>query len=195
MKKRITYGAFALLTISALGSHDVAAQTPEEGRRVTRGPAIESIMSMRERLELNDAQLSTLDRIRAERVQDQSARQAEMAEMRSRLRAGEIRQSEMMAFLEDRADARRNDAGGLRAEVEAVLNEDQIEMLDDLRTRSRAFVRGRTAARGERGVRGSRPGRDGPRSLRGTRGPRMDDDRFDRRRSRRGGFDDNADSL
>lgn len=176
MNKRVFHGAIALLMMSAVTVESATAQAAPERRRAVRGSAVESIMSMRDRLELTDDQISALDRIRAERVQERSTLRAEMAEMRSRLQAGQIRQSEMMAFLEDRADARRDDAEERQAEIEAILDEAQIEMLDDLRTRTRAFVRGRASARGGRGVRGAR-------------GPRMDDDRLDRRRSgRRSGF-------
>lgn len=176
MNKRVFHGAIALLMMGAVTVESATAQATPERRRAVRGSAVESIMSMRDRLELTDDQISALDRIRAERVQERSTLQAEMAEMRSRLQAGQIRQSEMMAFLEDRADARRDDAEERQAEIEAILDEAQIEMLDDLRTRTRAFVRGRASARGGRGVRGAR-------------GPRMDDDRLDRRRSgRRSGF-------
>ena len=183
--KKTTSGALALIILSTLAVQDVAAQESQDRRRGMRGPAVESIMSMRERLELTDDQISALDQIRAERVRERSELQAEMSEMRSLLQAGQIRQSEMMAFLEERRDAAEDVSEARRAEVESVLNETQIEMLDDLRTRSRAFARGRASARGGRGVRGAR----GQRSFRGERGNRMDGARFEHH-GLRGGFGD-----
>jgi hypothetical protein len=91
---------------------------------------------------------------------------AEMAEMRSRLRAGEIRRSELMAFMEDRRDANAGVADEQRARVDAVLSEEQLAAVQEMRTRARGDMRGRQGVR--RGPRGGfRPGAGpGARNLR-----------------------------
>jgi len=155
---KINGGTVTLLVALAVGVVGVSAQEPaeDEGRvGLRRGMSAEMIMSMRERLELTEAQLSALDEIRRETVQRRSTEMADMAEMRSRLRAGQIRRSEMMAFMEDRQEANQGLAEQRRVRVEAVLSEAQIEALQSMRRGGRDGLR-----RGSRdGLR--RGGRDG----------------------------------
>ncbi|MEM7414129.1 MAG: collagen-like protein [Gemmatimonadota bacterium] len=184
MKKTIS-GVSALLLSMTLGSVDATAQESIDERRNLRGPAVESIMSMRDRLELTDEQISALDELRAERVRERSQLRAEMDEMQSRLRAGQIPRSEMMAFMEQRREAASGDAEARRAEVNALLTESQVGMLDDLRSQARAFQRGRASARSGRGARGSR-GVRGARGSRGERGFRGARGGWDRQGMRRG---------
>jgi hypothetical protein len=187
-------GKSGLLTLSALllvGATQTGAQeTADDASRpaLRRGVDVESIMSMRERLALTEDQLAALDAIRRETVQLRTAEMAEGAEMRSRLRAGLIRPSEMMAFMEDRRDANAGVAEERRERIEAVLDEAQLESLREIRTGGRAFMRERAGMRGGRGRalgpsrgrgvpgRGLRSGRrpgDGPeRGFRGARGGR-----------------------
>lgn len=165
--KRTTGVTIVLGALAAAGAMDIAAQDAAEVRRPTgRGPAVEAIMQMRDRLELTEAQLADLDAIRREEVQRRSAAWAEMAEMRSRLAAGQIRRSEMMAFLEDRRDADVGLAEARRERIDAILTEDQRASLTEMRGRARAFARGRLdARRGRRGGIGL-----APRGFRGGRG-------------------------
>lgn len=163
---KINGGTVTLLVSLAVGVVGVSAQEPaeDEGRvGLRRGTSAEMIMSMRKRLELTEAQLSALDEIRRETVQRRSAEMADMAEMRSRLRAGQIRRSEMMAFIEDRQEANQGLAEQRRARVEAVLSEAQIEALRSMRRGGRDGLRrgGRDGLRGggRDGLR--RGGRDG----------------------------------
>jgi len=173
---------FALGALALAGAADTSAQQARAGERgVRRGPAVEGIMSMRERLELTEDQIADLDAIRSEIVQRRSAEAAELAELRSRLAAGQIHRSELMAYREDRREANAGVADETRARIDAVLTETQRSTLEELRTQ-RAFVRGRMSARrGGRGFqRGPRPGagfRDGvrpqrDRPMRGDRLPR-----------------------
>lgn len=184
MKKTIS-GATALLLSVTLGSVDATAQESMNERRNLRGPAVESIMSMRDRLELTDDQISALDGLRAERVRERSELRAEMDEMRSRLRAGQIPRSEMMAFMEQRREAATGEAEARRAELNALLTETQLETLDGMRREARAFQRGRASARSGRGARGSR-GVRGARGSRGERGFRGARGGWDRQGMRRG---------
>jgi hypothetical protein len=139
------------------GGHPVAAQ------------GVEAIMRARETLALTDDQISRLDAIRREVVAQRSAEQAEMAELRSQLSAGQIRQSQLMAAQEGRADAAQGRAEDVRARVDAVLTEEQRAQVDQLRTRAqRVGARRPGVARGGRG--GLAPGGLGPVGPRNRRG-------------------------
>ena len=157
--KRTTSRLIVLSALMAMGALDVAAQQAggRERRRPARGAGVEAIMQMRDRLELTEGQIAELEEIRRETVARRSAEMAEMAEMRSRLRAGEIRRSELMAFMEDRRDANAGVAEEQRARVDAVLSEEQLAAVQEMRTRARGDMRGRQGVR--RGPRGGvRPG-------------------------------------
>ena len=136
------------------------------------GPQIEAIMRMQEQLELTDEQLGQLDALRRDRVAERSEEQAAMAEMRSRLAAGLIERSEMMAFMEERRDANRERAEQQSGALESILTEDQLGSVAQLRTRTRAFQRGRASAGPGRGMRrGGRGLQRGGRGMqRGGRG-------------------------
>jgi len=184
-------GLLALGALLLVGATDIGAQeTADDASRpaLRRGVDVESIMSMRERLALTEDQLAALDAIRSETVRLRTAEMAEGAEMRSRLRAGLIRPSEMMAFMEDRRDANAGVAEERRERIEAVLDEAQLESLRELRSGGRAFMRGRAGVRGGRGQArvpsrgggvpgrgfrsGRRPGDEPGRGFRGARGGR-----------------------
>jgi Spy/CpxP family protein refolding chaperone len=170
MKKIKGAGLLALVALLTIGSMPSAAQDAERERRgPRRGEDIESIMSIRERLELTEDQLAQLDALRAEEVQRRSANRAEMEEMRSRLRAGQIERSEMMAFMEQRRDAGREASEDTRSRVDQVLGAEQRTQLDQIRAERRAFERGRRSAQREAGMRGERRG---PRMERGFRSGR-----------------------
>jgi Spy/CpxP family protein refolding chaperone len=164
-------GGLALVALLALGSTALSAQEDRPERLGSRGgPDVEAIMSLRERLELTDQQIEQLDALRAEQVAQRGVRRAEVDEMRSRLRAGQIRRSEMMAFMEERRDAWRTGADDHRNRVDGILGPEQRESLEQLRTERRAFERGRRAGRRE-----AEAGVGGPRGFdrafeRGSRG-------------------------
>ena len=143
--KKINGGMVALSALAVLGATDVSAQI------------VESIMRARERLELTEVQIESLDNIRRETVEERTTEMAEMQELRSQLDAGQIRRSDLMAFMEERQEARAAVNDQRRARVETVLTESQLEMVQEMRRRG-----GRSGV----GVRpGGRPGRDGPGSV------------------------------
>ena len=168
-----------LTAVLTLGVGDAAAQD-EERRRGPRGVIdVEGIMSMRERLELDDAQMDELEAWRVERLARVSEERARMDEMRSRLRAGQIERSEMMTHMQERRDALFRSRSDSRSRLEGILNERQLQTFDGVVRERRAFARGRASAgRGGRpGMRGGRPdmrgGRPGMRGGRpGMRGGR-----------------------
>ena len=151
--RKVTGGIVALGALAVMGATDVSAQN------------VESIMRARERLELTEGQIESLDAIRREAVQSRTAEMSELQEMRSQLEAGQIQRSELMAFMEDRREGRQEAVEQQRERVEAILTEDQLETLQQMRQRQR-----RVGARP-----GGRPGMDGPgfapRGRAGFRGP------------------------
>lgn len=182
MRKR--GGALALVALAVLGANDVSAQAEATQRRPgPRGGAdAETIMAMRDRLELTEEQIAALDEIRSEAVALRSSHRSAMAEMRSRLRAGEIERSELMAFMEDLRASAPATREQRRERIEAVLDEAQLETLSQIRAERRAFARGRASVR-----RGGPALRDrrGP-AMRDRRGPVMRDQRGPAMRDRRG---------
>lgn len=160
-------GALALVALAVLGANDLSAQAEATQRRPgPRGGAdAETIMAMRDRLELTEEQIAALDEIRSETVALRSSHRSAMAEMRSRFQAGEIERSELMAFMEDLRSSAPATREQRRERIEAVLDEAQLETLSRIRAERRAFARGRASAR-----------RGGP-AMRGGRGPAMRDGR------------------
>lgn len=138
--RKVTGGIIALGALAVMGATKVSAQN------------VESIMRARERLELTDDQIESLDALRREVVQERTTEMAELAEMRSQLEAGQIQRSDLMAFMEDRREDRQGAVEQNRERVEAILTEDQLETLQQMRQRQR-----RMGARP-----GGRSGMDGP---------------------------------
>lgn len=194
-------GILAFSALVVFGASEANAQDAEgrRGRGIQRGPDVESVMAMRDRLELTEAQIASLDALRVEWVQRRNADRAAMEEVRSQLRAGQIQRSEMMAFFEDRQEANAALATERRASLEGILNEVQLETIDDVRMQRRAFARGRASARrGGARRQGVRPQRfRGPRGergaqrsgLRGARGPGGAQGQGIRERRRPGGVE------
>lgn len=164
-------GAIALSALIMMSANDISAQQVDEARNrgsLRQGPGVEAIMRMRDRLELTEDQLTALEAIRGQSVQDRNAGMAEMAEMRSRLAAGEIQRSEMMAFMEQRREASTGVAEQRRGSIDGVLNDSQRESLQA--ARGQAVRRGQMRAR--RGAPGMRSRGNG-----GGVGPQMRDSR------------------
>jgi len=152
-------GLIALSVLFTLGAAGLNAQEPVQERQhagLRRGPSTEALLSSREELGLTDDQVAALEALRAEGVQRRSSEAAELAELRSQLAAGQIRRSELMAFHEERAEAREALQAQHRERVEGVLDADQLARVEQFRLEADAFRRGRASARGERGMRGSR---------------------------------------
>lgn len=186
--RTILYSLIAATVAAVVPAHaqDTGADDQSVQGEAVRLPSVEAIMAMRERLALTDDQIGRLDDLRAESVERRSMAQAELAEMRSRLAAGQIQQSDLMAFIEDRRATSGDLRGEERSRLESVLDAEQLESLQELRIRGRSFAAGRaSAARGGRN--GMRSGRGTIRSGRDVRGSRID-----RARRGRGIRDDGA---
>lgn len=158
-----------LAGVLTLGVGDVAGQDEENRRGPLGGIDVESVMSMRERLGLDESQLEELEAWRTERLARLNERRARMEDMRSRVRAGQIDRSEMRALLEGRREELRSTRDDARARLEGILDAGQLETLDGVIRERRAFARGRASA-GRGGRPGMRGGRGGARPGRGTMG-------------------------
>ena len=173
--RTILYSLIAASAFAVVPAHaqDAGADDQSVREETVRLPSVEAIMAMRERLSLTDDQIGRLDDLRAESVERRSMAQAELAEMRSRLAAGQIQQSDLMAFIEDRREASGDLREEERSRLEGVLDAEQLESLQEFRTRGRSFAAGRSSAR-RGGRNGIRSGRGAIRSGRDVRGSRID---------------------
>ena len=156
----------ALIAVLTFGAGEVVGQT--EGRELGPRGGIDAaiVISMRDRLELDDEQIGHLDAWRGEQVARRNEERAGMQEMRSQLRAGQIERSEVMAYMEQRRDVVRASGEQSRVRLEGILNVSQLQAYDSVVRERRAFAKGRASAmRGTRGgVRGGRMGIRGDRS-------------------------------
>jgi hypothetical protein len=166
--KTMMGGAAILAMMLSVGVADLAAQQnraqgprarPDMTDRTVRGgsaPGVEGILRMRERLELTDEQVSRLDALRSERVEQRTLAAHEMNELRSQLRAGTIERTEAMERMRTAREARAGQAERDRTAVESLLDENQRATLQQLQAQRRAFEAGRRSAlRGQaRGMRG-----------------------------------------
>ncbi len=182
--RRLTSGVALMATVMTLAPLSADAQRGPRGPRGfapgVRGQGVEMIMRLRQRLGLSEEQIQQLDEIRQEAVQRRTARQAEMEELRSSVRAGQMEAAELRELVQQRQEAAEGIRAAERERVEAVLTEDQKAELENLRSQARAFQRGRQSVMGGRGFRGPRdgmrpggPGMRGRAPQRGIRGGRM----------------------
>lgn len=125
-----------------------------------RGAGVEMILRQSERLELTDDQVRQLDQIREEVVARRTAHQAEMADLVSKVRAGQMEASALREQVQARRDASSELRTQQRERVEAVLNDAQKEKLQEWGGEARAFRMGRASAM--RGGEGWGPGARGP---------------------------------
>jgi len=186
--KRIAKSAALLAALTMLAPLQVDGQRGQRGRRgpadAMRGQGVEAIMRLREQLELNDNQIQELDQIRQEAVQRRTAHQAEMEELRSQARSGQMEREALRGAVQARQEVAEAIREQQQERVEAILSDTQKAELEGMRGRARAFERGRRS-----GMR--RGGSGGGQALRGQRGfrghggfaPEMRQRiRFDRRR-------------
>ena len=188
--KRMAKSVALLAALTMLAPLQMEGQ--QRGQRGRRGPAdamraqgVEAIMRLREQLELNEGQIQQLDQIRQEAVQRRAAHQAEMEELHSQARAGQMEREALREAVEARQEVAEAIREQQRERIDAILSDAQREELEGMRGRARAFERGRRSAmrrggsgawggqafRGQRGFRG--PGGFGPEMRQRTR--------FDRR--------------
>ena len=136
--KMMTGGSLVLAMLFATGVTGVTAQQGQRGAQMggTQGRqegGVESIMRLRESLELTEDQVSQLDAIRREKVQQRTAEMAQTTEVQSQYAAGLIQRSDVMAAMEDRQEAARGREGQQRERLQSILTEEQRASLNQLR--------------------------------------------------------------
>jgi len=168
--KRMTSGAALLAAVMALAPLHIAAQQGPRGQRGQaagpRGAGVEMILRQRDTLQLTDNQVKQLDQIRQEGVQQRYARQAEMAELRSKVLAGDLKMEDVRAQAEARRTAAEELQQAQKERVDAILNDAQKQKIQEWQGQARAFRMGRMSA-----MRGARQGMRSQRGFqRGQRG-------------------------
>ena len=118
-----------------------------------RGPGVEGVLRLKEQLALTADQVKRLDAIREDVVKQRTAHMAQMEELRSKLRAGEIKPEDLRNTMQAQRDATAQVRKQQLDRVRAVLNDTQKQKLEDLQARARAFQMGRRSA-----MRGGRQG-------------------------------------
>jgi hypothetical protein len=156
-------GAALLAALVALAPMQVDAQMgPRAARGQTAGPrgaGVEMILRQKERLELTENQVKQLDQIRQEAVQRRTEHQAQMAELRSKVRSGQLERDSLWKQVEARRQVATAMQEAQRTRVEGVLNDAQKQKLEQWAGQARAFRMGRQS--GQRGGQGFGPGMRG----------------------------------
>ena len=153
----------ALGAVAVIGVGDLAAQEPAapRGEGMHRGPAPETILAFRHRLELTEDQVTAVEELRERMVSVRTSHRAAMAQLRSRFQAGEIDRAEMLGSMEAIRSGGPDFHQEMQDRIQAILDEDQLAALQELQA-------DRDAMRGRRGQ--MRPGR-GMRGGDGVMGP------------------------
>ena len=124
-------------TVAFVAVFGVALAMPAEAQRGQRGRGFqartgcaESALRLKEGLELNDQQVSQLEALRGSCVERQQAHQAEAAEFRSQLAAGQITVEDYRAAMEARRETAQTAQDATRTRLEEILTEDQMTELN-----------------------------------------------------------------
>jgi len=126
-----TLGVLSLaLAMAAPGS---GQDSTTRSLRTPPGPSAETVLRLREKLELTDAQVAQLDALRREALATRQAHMAQMMELRSRQLAGELTPEECSAEMAKRRDQAREQMGARDDRVAGILTETQRTQLTELR--------------------------------------------------------------
>jgi hypothetical protein len=170
--KRMMGGAAILaaaMMVAPIQSHAQQGPGRAQGQRVAAPrPGIEMILRQREQLELTQSQISQLDKLRAEAVQRRSAHQAQMAELRSKVLAGEMTREELQKAVQAQREGATDIQKQQQEKVLGILTDAQKEKVKQWQAQARGFRQGRAAAmRGGRMGQGMMGGRGGMMGRRG----------------------------
>lgn len=150
--KRTMGGAALLAALVALAPMQADAQVGPRGQRAAgpalRGGGVEMILRQKQNLELTDAQVKQLDQIRQEAVQRRTEHQAQMAELRSKVRSGQVPVDSLRTQVQARQEVAKAMQEAQRARVEAILDEAQKQKIEEWAGQARAFRMGRQSAFG-----------------------------------------------
>ncbi len=155
--RRLSSAVTVAVMMTALGPLESTAQ---RGRSGSRGPAagvpgegVELVMRLRDRLDLTEIQLEQLEEIRRQSVARRSAARAEMQDLHSRMRAGELEGGVMPDLMAERREQVEATVEEHRELLSQILTAEQQEQLEELRREGRSLRRG-SPSRGSMGPRG-----------------------------------------
>ena len=164
--KRIASNAVVIAIAVVLPLSSANAQRRQGGAREGMRPAgVENLLRMRERLELTAQQLSQLEELRVAALERRKTRMAEMMDLQSRRRAGDLEREEWRDVMAERRETNRTQGARQREQITAILTDEQRDRITSLRqqragtrrgARAGRFRNGRGAARGFRGREPSR---------------------------------------
>lgn len=164
MKENVKQNTFIAVAIAVTAVLPLSAANAQRAQRGTRGgmrsAGVETLLRIRERLELSDEQIAQLEEIRSTALEQRKARAVESLDLQSRWRAGELDRDERRELMAQRREANREQSAQQREQISAILTDEQRDRIASLRWQ-RAGPR--------RGVRAGRF-RNGPGAVRGFRG-------------------------
>jgi len=191
-----------ILTLAVLGLIGTTLPLDAQARAGARGPqgtqmerptrSVEptliavSALRLRDRLELTEAQIESLEAIRDQSRAVAGELRDEMQSVRDEIRGGDVTRNEIRARMEALGERREEASAPLRQQLDDVLTAEQQARLRQVMVRQAAVrqgARGAQPARGAQRARAGRGGTGGP-AARGPQGTR--DARVNRLRSRVG---------
>lgn len=173
--KRIASNAMVIAIAVVLPFSAANAQRRQGAAREGMRPAgVENLLRMRKRLELTDGQLSQLEELRVAALERRKTRMAEMMDLQSRRRAGDLEREEWRDVMAERREANRMQGARQREQITAILTDEQRDRITSLRSRRAGSRRGARAGR-FRNDRGAARGFRGRERSRRFAGPRRAD--------------------
>ncbi len=176
VKENVKQKTFIAVAIAVTVVMPLSAANAQRARgtRGMRSAGVESLLRMRERLELSDGQIAQLEEVRGTALEQRKARAVELLDLQSRWRAGELDRDEWRGLMAERREASREQSVQEREQISGILTDEQRERAASLRSQRAGPRRGARAGRFRNGprpgaVRGFR-GRAPSRRLVGPRG-------------------------
>ncbi len=146
--KRIASNAVVIAVAVVLPLSAANAQRKPTGpREGMRRAGVENLLRMRERLELTDEQLTQLEELRVAALELRKTRMAEMMDLQSRRRAGDLEREEWRDVMAERREANRTQSAQQREQITAILTDEQRDRITSLRPQLAAARRGARAGR------------------------------------------------
>ena len=170
--KRIASNAMVIAIAVVLPFSAANAQRGQRGFREGMGRAgVENVLRMRERLELTDEQLTQLEELRVTALERRKTRMAEMMDLQSRRRSGDLEREEWRDVMAERRETNRTQGVQQREQITAILTDEQRDGITSLRSRRVGSRRGARAGRfwNDRGAARGFRGRERSRRFAGPR--------------------------
>ena len=178
-----------ILTLAVLGLIGTTLPLDAQARAGARGPqgtqmerptrSVEptliavSALRLRDRLELTEAQIESLEAIRDQSRAVAGELRDEMQSVRDEIRGGDVTRNEIRARMEALGERREEASAPLRQQLDDVLTAEQQARLRQVMVRQAAVRQGARGAQPARGAQRARAGRRGPQGTRDARVNRL----------------------